>query len=208
MGALSTRNEDPQGASRPFDAGRDGFVLGEGAALLVLEERDYALGRGAPILGEVLGYGATTDAAHMVQGAPGAAGLAQAMRLAMADAGLVPEDIGYYNAHGTATPRGDREETAAIKAVFGERARALPISSTKSMTGHLLGAAGAIEAAYCLQALAHGVLPPTANLQMPDPDCDLDYVPNRPRQVRVEHVMSGSLGFGGHNVALILGSGE
>lgn len=204
MGALSTRNDDPMGASRPFDKGRDGFVLAEGAAVLVLEEREHALARGATILAEVVGYGTTDDANHMVQPGPGGEGAARAMTLAMEDAGLVPVNIGYINAHGTSTPLNEKLETEGIKRAFGEQAYQVPISSTKSMTGHLLGAAGALEAMFSVKVLQTGVLPPTINQEERDPDCDLDYVPNAAREADVSVVMSNSMGFGGHNVSLIL----
>jgi 3-oxoacyl-[acyl-carrier-protein] synthase II len=203
MGALSTRNDDPAAASRPFDAERDGFVLGEGGAALVLESEEHARARGANILAIVSGYATTDDANHMVQPAPGGTGAARAMTLALASACLMPEDIGYINAHGTSTPLNEKFETQAIKAAFGELADRVPISSTKSMTGHLLGAAGALEAALSILALQHGILPPTINQTTPDPDCDLDYVPNVARAVTIEHAMSNSMGFGGHNVSLI-----
>ena len=203
MKALSTRNEDPEGASRPFDAGRDGFVMGEGAAALILEERDRALARGARILGEVLGYGATCDAYHMTQPHPEADGAVRAMKEALADAGLSPADVGYVNAHGTSTPPNDRIETYALKQVFGEKVP--PVSSTKSMTGHLLGAAGALEAVLCVLALNAQTLPPTINQETDDPDCDLDYVPNRARSGQFDVALSNSFGFGGHNVSLIIG---
>ncbi len=203
MDALSTRNDDPAGASRPFDAGRDGFVLGEGGAALILESAAHAAARGAPVLAELSGYGATDDANHMVQPAPGGSGAARAMTLAMDRAGLTPRDIGYINAHGTSTPLNEKFETQAIKAAFGDDAYAVPISSTKSMTGHLLGAAGALEAAVAIEAMNEGVLPPTINQTDPDPDCDLDYVPNQARRAELKHVMSNSMGFGGHNVSLV-----
>lgn len=203
MGALSKRNDDPVAASRPFDAERDGFVLGEGGAVLILETADHAARRGAPILAVVTGYATTDDANHMVQPAPGGSGAASAMSLAMQEARLTPGDIGYINAHGTSTPLNEKFETQAIKAAFGEDAYRVPISSTKSMTGHLLGAAGALEAAIAVQAMQEGVLPPTINQTTPDPDCDLDYVPNRARDARIDHAMSNSMGFGGHNVSLI-----
>lgn len=203
MGALSTRNDDPQAASRPFDAGRDGFVLAEGAASLVLESLDHALARGANILGEVTGYGLSDDANHMVQPAPEGEGAGRAMALALADAGIAPEQIGYLNAHGTSTPLNEKFETAGIKAAFGDHAYNLPISSTKSMTGHLLGAAGALEAVFTLRALQQGILPPTINQTDGDPDCDLDYIPNTARPADIEIAMSNSMGFGGHNVSLI-----
>jgi 3-oxoacyl-[acyl-carrier-protein] synthase II len=208
MGALSTRNDDPAGASRPFDAERDGFVLAEGGAAIILESADHAARRGAPVLGMVVGYGATDDANHMVQPAPGGAGAAAAMRAALADAGLRPDQIDYVNAHGTSTPLNEKFETLALKAVFGDHAYHLPISSTKSMTGHLLGAAGALEAAFCLLAMRDACLPPTINQTTPDPDCDLDYVPNVARSLPLEHVMSNSMGFGGHNVSLIFVRGQ
>ncbi len=208
MTALSTRNDDPKRASRPFDAERDGFVMGEGAAMLILEELEHARARGATIYGEVLGYGSTADANHIVQPAPGGEGAVRAMRIALDDAGLRPEDINYLNAHGTSTPLNEELETQAIKATFGDHAYRLPISSTKSMTGHLLGAAGALEAVYCIQALADNVIPPTINYQHPDPKCDLDYVPNEPRPADLRYTMSNSIGFGGHNVSLIIGRYE
>jgi 3-oxoacyl-[acyl-carrier-protein] synthase II len=208
MGALSTRNDDPPGASRPFDAGRDGFVLGEGGAALILEDAAHAARRGATILAELTGYATTDDANHMVQPAPGGSGAARAMTLALADAGLEPDAIGYINAHGTSTPLNEKFETQAIKAAFGEAAWRVPISSTKSMTGHLLGAAGALEAALAVLAIGAGTLPPTINQTTPDPDCDLDYVPNVARVSEVQHAMSNSMGFGGHNVSLIVSRAE
>jgi 3-oxoacyl-[acyl-carrier-protein] synthase II len=206
MGALSKRNEEPERASRPFDAGRDGFVMAEGAAALVLEAAEAAAARGATILGEVLGYATTDDAHHMVQPAPGGAGAAEAIRLALDDASLPPDAIDYVNAHGTSTQLNERLETAALKASLGKHAYRVPISSTKSMTGHLLGAAGALEAAISLWAIRDGCLPPTINYEAPDPECDLDYVPNKARTAPVRRVLSNSLGFGGHNVALIFGA--
>jgi beta-ketoacyl-acyl-carrier-protein synthase II len=203
MGALSTRNDDPQAASRPFDADRDGFVLGEGGAVLVLEALESAQARGASILAEIAGYAATDDANHMVQPAPGGEGVARAMTHALRDADLTPGDIGYLNAHATSTKIGEKYETQAIKSVFGEGAYRLPVSSTKSMTGHLLGAAGALEAAFCVKALLTGCLPPTINYATVDPDCDLDYVPNVARTAHVAAVLNNSLGFGGHNVSMI-----
>jgi beta-ketoacyl-acyl-carrier-protein synthase II len=204
MGALSTRNDEPARASRPFDADRDGFVLGEGGAVVVLESLDHAERRGATILAEVAGYAATDDANHMVQPAPDGEGIGRAMRLALANAGLETSQIGYLNAHATSTKIGEKYETQAIKSVFGEIAYELPVSSTKSMTGHLLGAAGALEAAFCVLALQRNCLPPTINYETVDTDCDLDYVPNSAREASVSAVMNNSLGFGGHNVSLIL----
>lgn len=204
MGALSTRNEEPQRASRPFDADRDGFVMGEGAGILVLESLEHAQARGAEILGEVSGYGATNDAYHISAPAENGAGAAHCMQAALDHAGLQTGQIGYINAHGTSTYLNDKSETAAIKQVFGKDAYRVAISSTKSMTGHLLGAAGAVEALVCIKALQEQVLPPTINYETPDPECDLDYVPNQTRQVRVDHTMSNSFGFGGHNATIIL----
>lgn len=201
--ALSTRNEDPERASRPFDAQRDGFVMGEGGIVLVLEELEHALGRGVAILAEVVGYGSTCDAYHVSAPSPGGEGAARAMRAALASAGLQPGDVDYINAHGTSTPLNDVAETQSIKTVFGEHAYRVPISSTKSMVGHLLGAAGAIEAVASIQTIVTGTIHPTINYEFPDPECDLDYVPNRPRQANVRVVLSNSLGFGGHNVTLI-----
>jgi len=204
MTALSTRNDDPQKASRPFDKNRDGFVMGEGAGILILESLEYAVMRGANILCEFNGYGTTDDAYHISAPAENGAGAANSMRLALEDAGLKPEEIGYINAHGTSTPLNDKSETAAIKTVFGARARNIPISSTKSMTGHLLGASGAVEAVVSALVLRMNVLPPTINYETPDPECDLDYVPNEPRNAEPDHVMSNSFGFGGHNATLVL----
>jgi 3-oxoacyl-[acyl-carrier-protein] synthase II len=204
MGALSRRNDAPERASRPFDAERDGFVLAEGAAMLLLEELEHARSRGATILGEVIGYGTTDDANHMVQPAPEGAGAARAMALAMADAGIEPDAIGYINAHGTSTQLNEKLETAAVKRAFGDCAARVPMSSTKSMTGHLLGAAGSLEAVITLKALAEGMLPPTINQETPDPDCDLDTIPNVAREADIAIAMSNSMGFGGHNVSLIL----
>jgi 3-oxoacyl-(acyl-carrier-protein) synthase len=198
---LSTRTTPD--ASRPFDAERDGFVMGEGAAILILETLDYALERGAPIIAEMVGYGATADAHHITQPLEGGEGGVRAMRRALRQAGLTPDDIDYINAHGTSTPINDRFETQAIKTVFGERAFGIPVSSTKSMVGHLLGAAGAIEAAFCVQTIQSGVVPPTINYHTPDPECDLDYVPNTARCQPVDVALSNSFGFGGHNTALI-----
>ncbi len=203
--ALSTRNSEPQAASRPFDADRDGFVLAEGAGGLILEELEHARRRGADILAEFLGLGFTGDAYHQTAMAPEGEGGARAMRIALADAGLAPDQIGYVNAHGTSTAIGDAQETAAIKAVFGAHARRLSVSSTKSMTGHLLGATGAVETIACILALGRGVLPPTINYTTPDPQCDLDYVPNQAREVAVRYAVNNSFGFGGHNAALVVG---
>jgi 3-oxoacyl-[acyl-carrier-protein] synthase II len=208
MGALSTRNDDPAAASRPFDAERDGFVLGEGGAALILESAEHAARRGAAVLANLAGYGTTDDANHMVQPAPGGTGAARAMTLALGAAGLQPEEIGYINAHGTSTPLNEKFETQAIKAAFGDAAYRVPISSTKSMTGHLLGAAGALEAALAIMAIEEGILPPTINQTSPDPDCDLDYVPNVARRAAIKHVMTNSMGFGGHNVSLIFSAPE
>jgi 3-oxoacyl-[acyl-carrier-protein] synthase II len=203
MRALSGRNDDPKGASRPFDRGRDGFVLGEGAGVLVLEEKESARRRGAPALAEVAGYAANADAHHLTQPAADGARAASCMLLALRDAGLNTEAVGYLNAHGTSTPMNDVHETLAIKRAFGEHARKLAVSSTKSMTGHLLGAAGSVEAGLSILALHRGLLPPTINQETPDPDCDLDYVPNEAREAKLSAVMSNSLGFGGTNSVLV-----
>ena len=203
MTALSTRNDDPQTASRPFDKDRDGFLMGEGAGMLILESLEHAQARGATILGEVTGYGTTDDAHHISAPAENGAGAAMAMKLALQNASLETTDIEYINAHGTSTPLNDKSETAAIKTVFGEQAYNIPVSSTKSMTGHLLGASGAIEAVFCILAMRDEVLPATINYRTPDPECDLDYVPNEPRKASPKHVMSNSFGFGGHNATLI-----
>ena len=200
--ALSFRNDDPATASRPFDAERDGFVIGEGAGILVLETLEHAQNRGASILGEVIGYGMTCDAHHITSPIPGGVGGARAMSLAIADAGLQPKDIDYVNAHGTSTPANDSNETSAIKTALGDRARQIPVSSTKSMTGHLLGGSGGIEAVAAVLALQHGVIPPTINHQNPDPACDLDVVPNQAREQIISTALSNSFGFGGHNVCL------
>jgi 3-oxoacyl-[acyl-carrier-protein] synthase II len=200
--ALSFRNDDPATASRPFDAERDGFVIGEGAGILVLETLEHAQNRGATILGEVIGYGMTCDAHHITSPIPGGVGGARAMSLAIADAGLQPKDIDYVNAHGTSTPANDSNETSAIKTALGDRARQIPVSSTKSMTGHLLGGSGGIEAVAAVLALLHGVIPPTINHQNPDPACDLDVVPNQAREQIISTALSNSFGFGGHNVCL------
>jgi 3-oxoacyl-[acyl-carrier-protein] synthase II len=201
--ALSRRNDDPQGASRPFDAERDGFVMAEGAAALVLEEREHALARGATIYAEFVGYGMSADGYHVTLPRPGGDGAARAMQAALDDAGITADQISYINAHGTSTAANDATETMAIKTVFGDAAARTPISSTKSMTGHLLGGAGAIEAVFGILAIRDGVVPPTINLTHPDPDCDLDYVPLEAREVDVEYVMSNSFGFGGHNAVLV-----
>jgi 3-oxoacyl-[acyl-carrier-protein] synthase II len=202
--ALSTRNDDPEAASRPFDAGRDGFVMGEGAATLVLEERQHAVGRRAPIYAELIGYGMSSDAYHVTLPRPGGAGAARAMSMAITDAGIVPGAIDYINAHGTSTPANDSTETMAIKTALGEEAAAnVAISSTKSMTGHLLGGAGALEAVASILAIRDGIVPPTINYTDPDPECDLDYVPNEARPLSVRYAMSNSFGFGGHNVSLV-----
>lgn len=203
MKAMSVRNEEPERSCRPFDADRDGFVLGEGGGCLVLESLDLALARGAPIRAELVGYGMSADAYHVVHPRPGGAGQSASMRRALEEAGLRPEDVDYINAHATSTPVGDREEVGAIKAVFGEHAARLPVSSTKSMTGHLLGAAGAVEAIICVRVLETGMLPPTINYERADPECDLDCVPNRARPARVDVALSNSFGFGGHNVSLV-----
>ncbi|HET9202327.1 MAG TPA: beta-ketoacyl-ACP synthase II [Acidimicrobiia bacterium] len=201
--ALSTRNDDPRGASRPFDADRDGFVMGEGGAALVLEDMEQATARGATVLAELTGYGMSADAYHITLPRPGGTGAARAMVNAVEDAGLSPSSIGYINAHGTSTEANDSTETAAIRIAMGEAADSVPVSSTKSMTGHILGGAGAVEAIACILALRDQVLPPTINQETPDPDCDLDYVPNVKREATLEHAMSNSFGFGGHNVSLV-----
>jgi 3-oxoacyl-[acyl-carrier-protein] synthase II len=203
MKALSTRNDEPERASRPFDKERDGFVIGEGSGVLILEEREHALARGAKIYGEVVGYAATGDAYHMTAPAPDGEGAARCMRLALKDAGLAPTDVDYINAHGTSTEYNDANETKAIKTVFGEQAAKVAVSSTKSMTGHLLGAAGAVEGVYSVLTLYHGIIPPTINYENPDPDCDLDYVPNKARKADVKVVLSNSFGFGGTNACVI-----
>jgi 3-oxoacyl-[acyl-carrier-protein] synthase II len=204
--ALSERNDDPPHASRPFDRGRDGFVLSEGAGLLVLEEYEHAKNRGAAIYCEVVGCGNTADAFHITAPHEEGVGAAESMRQAVKEAGWNPADVQYVNAHGTSTPLGDVAETKAVKQVFGDHAKRLMISSTKSMIGHLLGASGGVEAIACAMSIRHGVLHPTINLDAPDPDCDLDYVPNRPREARVRRVLSNSFGFGGHNCSLALGA--
>ncbi len=204
MGALSSRNDNPQAASRPFDLERDGFVMGEGAGVLVLESLDHAFARSAPILAEIRGYGITNDAYHVSAPAENGVGAAICMQMALEDAELGIQDIDYINAHGTSTYLNDKSETTAIKSVFGERAYHIPISSTKSMTGHLLGAAGALEATICVKVLQNGILPATINYEHPDPLCDLDYVPNIARKASVRTIMSNSFGFGGHNAVIIL----
>jgi 3-oxoacyl-[acyl-carrier-protein] synthase II len=204
MDAVSKRNDDPEGASRPFDLNRDGFVIGEGGATLILESFEHAQARGATILAELQGYSATNDAFHVTAPAPSGAGAAMCMDLALKNADVEPKNIDYINAHGTSTPLNDPSETAAIKEVFGEFAYKIPISSTKSMTGHLLGAAGAIEAIFSIKVMEEGVIPPTINQETPDPACDLDYVPNEARKGEVGMVMSNSFGFGGHNACLVI----
>ena len=201
--ALSTRNEDPQGASRPFDSDRDGFVLGEGAGLLVLESLEHAEKRGANILAEMSGYGASSDAHHVTQPHPDGEGAARAMKWAIEDAGITPDKVDYINAHGTSTPLNDKYETIAMKRMYGDHAYKLAISSTKSMTGHLLGAAGAIEAAFTVLAIKNDIVPPTINIENPDPECDLNYIPNTAKKQPVNVAMSNSLGFGGHNASLV-----
>jgi 3-oxoacyl-[acyl-carrier-protein] synthase II len=204
MKALSSRNNAPQEASRPFEVERDGFVIAEGAGIVVLEELELALKRGATIYAEVIGYGMTADAYHMTAPDPEGRGVVNCMRMALRDAEIAPEAVDYINAHGTSTPYNDKHETTAIKQVFGEHAHRLPVSSTKSMTGHLLGAAGGIEAAFCALALSEGIIPPTINYEKPDPECDLDYVPNHARHADLEIVVSNSFGFGGTNACLVL----
>ncbi|HTD47063.1 MAG TPA: beta-ketoacyl-ACP synthase II, partial [bacterium] len=203
--AMSTRNDEPARACRPFDRGRDGFVMAEGAALLVLEELEHARRRGASIYGEVLGYGASNDAHHMTAPLPTGAQAARAMRCALAEADIPPEAIGYINAHASGTPLNDGAETLAIKQVLGDHAYRVPVSGTKAMHGHALGASGAIEAAICMLALRHAYLPPTVNLEDPDPACDLDYIPGRGREAAVEYILSNSFGFGGINASLVFG---
>jgi 3-oxoacyl-[acyl-carrier-protein] synthase II len=203
MRALSTRNSEPERASRPFEKDREGFVIAEGAGLLVLEELEHALKRGAPIHAEIIGFGCNGDAYHISAPSPNGIGAAKCMEVAMKDAKINYTDIDYINAHGTSTPLNDMSETMAMKTVFKERAKKMPVSSTKSMTGHLLGAAGGVEAVYSILAIKHGIIPPTINYETPDPECDLDYVPNVPREVKVRTVMSNSFGFGGTNATLI-----
>ncbi|HQT90999.1 MAG TPA: beta-ketoacyl-ACP synthase II [Candidatus Kryptobacter bacterium] len=203
MKAMSTRNDDPQHASRPFDAKRDGFVMGEGGGILVLESYEHAVKRGAKILAEMAGFGLTADAYHLTQPAPGGEGAVRAMRLSIKDAGLKPEDVDYINAHGTSTPFNDKNETEAIKTVFGEHAYKLHVSSTKSMTGHQLGAAGGVEAVATILSILNDTVPPTINYEFPDPDCDLNYVPNKPVKKSVNAAISNTFGFGGHNACLL-----
>lgn len=203
MKAMSSRNDEPEKASRPFDAGRDGFVVGEGAAVLVLETLEHALGRGARIYAEIVGYGSSCDAYHMVAPDPEGCGAANSMREALADAGLKPDAVDYINAHATSTPPGDKAETLAIKKVFGQHAYKTAVSSTKSMTGHLLGAAGGLEAIVCVLTMQKGIIPPTINYEQPDPECDLDVVPNVARKAVVNVALSNSFGFGGHNATLV-----
>ena len=204
MKALSIRNDQPQAASRPFDKERDGFIMAEGAGIVILENLEHAKRRGASIYAEIAGYGMSGDAYHMTAPDPQGEGAQNAMTKAMQDAGINPDQVSYINAHGTSTPLNDKVESLAIKAVLGQSAKATPVSSTKSMTGHLLGAAGAVEFVACVQTIKHAIIPPTINYQTPDPDCDLDYVPNKAREARVEVVLSNSLGFGGHNATLVL----
>jgi 3-oxoacyl-[acyl-carrier-protein] synthase II len=201
--ALSTRNDDPQHASRPFDRDRDGFVMGEGGGVIVLEELEHAKARGARIYAEMAGYGNAADAHHLTAPSPGGEGAARCMRMALRSAGLNPTDVSYINAHGTSTPQGDLAETPAIKSVFGEHAMKLAVSSTKGATGHLLGAAGGVEMALCVKAIERGVAPPTINLEYPDPECDLDYVPNTPREMEINAILNNSFGFGGHNACVV-----
>jgi 3-oxoacyl-[acyl-carrier-protein] synthase II len=203
MRALSTRNSEPQRASRPFDRDRDGFVMGEGAGVLVLEELEHAKARDARIYAEIVGYGNTADASHMTSPSPEGEGAARCMKMALRSAGLNPTDISYINAHGTSTPAGDIAETQAIKSVFGDHARKLAVSSTKGATGHMLGAAGAVETAICAKAIQQNIAPPTINLENPDPECDLDYVPTTARSLTIDCVVNNSFGFGGHNASII-----
>ncbi len=202
MKAMSTRNDDPEGASRPFDKNRDGFVMGEGAGILVFEELEHALARDARIYAEIKGFGMTSDAYHITAPSPDGAGPAEAMRLALQDGQVDPERVNYINAHGTSTSLNDAAESRAIRAVFGDQADKLAVSSTKSMVGHVLGASGAVELALVAKSIFEGVVHPTINYETPDPDCDLDYVPNEARELKVDHILSNSLGFGGHNVSL------
>jgi 3-oxoacyl-[acyl-carrier-protein] synthase II len=203
MRALSTRNDEPERASRPFDKERDGFILSEGSGILIIEHLDFALARGARIYGEVIGFGASGDAFHMVAPAPDGEGAARCMQMAVDDAGIQPSEVHYVNAHGTSTDLNDKYETQAIKTVFGDHAYKMAVSSTKSMTGHLLGAAGGVEAAYTVLTLFNQIMPPTINYDFPDPDCDLDYVPNVARKAQIEVAISNSFGFGGTNGTLV-----
>jgi 3-oxoacyl-[acyl-carrier-protein] synthase II len=203
MRALSTRNDEPEKASRPWDQGRDGFVVGEGAGILILEELEHARARGAKILAELVGYGMSGDAYHITQPAEGGEGAVRVMKNTLADAGVPPTVVGYVNAHGTSTPLGDKQESQAVKGAFGEHANQLAVSSTKSMTGHLLGGAGGLEAGITVLALRDQVLPPTINHDNPDPECDLDYVPNKSRKATIEYALSNSFGFGGTNGSLL-----
>jgi 3-oxoacyl-[acyl-carrier-protein] synthase II len=202
MKAMSTRNDDPKGSSRPFDKDRDGFVMGEGAGIIVLEDLEHARKRGARIYCEIVGYGNTADAHHLTAPSPGGEGASRSMKMALRNGGLNPEDITYINAHGTSTPQGDIAETQAIKTVFGGHAKKLVVSSTKGATGHMLGAAGAVETAVCVMAIKTGIVPPTINLHTPDPECDLDYVPNTAREMPVNAIINNSFGFGGHNATI------
>jgi len=202
MKAMSTRNDDPKHSSRPFDKDRDGFVMGEGAGVIVLEELEHAKKRGAKIYCEIAGYGNTADAYHLTAPSPNGEGASRCMKMAMRSGGLTIEDVNYINAHGTSTPQGDVCETQAIKTVFGERAKKIAVSSTKGATGHMLGAAGAVEMTVCALAIKHGIVPPTINLQNPDPECDLDYVPNTARELKVNAIINNSFGFGGHNASI------
>lgn len=202
MRAMSTRNDDPKHASRPFDKERDGFVMGEGAGVIMLEDLEHAKARGARIYAELVGYGNTADAHHLTAPSPGGEGAARCMRMALRNGGLNPEDISYINAHGTATPPGDIAETMAIKTVFGDHARKLVVNSTKGATGHMLGAAGAVEMIVCTKALQTDTAPPTINLEYPDPECDLDYIPNTARSIKINAVINNSFGFGGHNASI------
>ncbi len=202
--AMSGRNDDPSHACRPFDKGRDGFVMGEGGAAVILEDRDHAIARGAKIYAEVAGYGLSADAYHVTAPHPSGDGAVRSMKMALKRAGIGPESVGYINAHGTSTPLGDAMETNAIKVAFGDSAYKVPISSTKSMIGHTLGAAGAIESIICVMAMVHGKIPPTINYEVPDENCDLDYVPNVARDATIEYALNNSFGFGGHNVSLVL----
>jgi len=203
MKAMSTRNDDPKHASRPFDKERDGFVMGEGAGVLVLEELEHAKARGARIYGEIAGYGNTADAHHLTAPSPGGEGAGRCMKMGLRNAGLNPTDISYINCHGTSTPQGDIAETQAIKTLFGEHARKVAISSTKGATGHMLGAAGAVETIACVKAIENNIVPPTINYEHPDPECDLDYVPNKAREMQVNAIVNNSFGFGGHNATIV-----